>query len=264
MSKLINQKMVESIHSTGCFTKNGDKKRIEHLKEYNLPFDEKAENVIITGCLNVFSLMDSIKSLANIFDHYGVSYTFLSKEFCCGNYLYRPAIKVRDQETLKKCQEISKEFVGKNLEYSKQLGANCIILFCPPCYPVYKYAFPEENIKFYPEALNEVMDIINYQVNIDYYAGCYRLHKYFSPVPMDLKSTDDVFSKIKGLEINRISAPQCCYKPEGLKHMVENVETKKMVHICTGCYGQAKNAMREEKDVNIILLPKFIEDIINK
>ena len=53
MSKLINQKMVESIHSTGCFTKNGDKKRIEHLIEYNLPFDKKAENVIITGCLNV-------------------------------------------------------------------------------------------------------------------------------------------------------------------------------------------------------------------
>lgn len=78
---------------------------------------------------------------------------------------------MRDQEVLNKCQEISKEFVGKNLEYSKQLGAKRIILFCPPCYPVYKYAFPEENIIFYPEALNEVMDIINYQGKIDYYAG---------------------------------------------------------------------------------------------
>ena len=81
---------------------------------------------------------------------------------------------------------------------------------------------------------------------------------------MDLKSTDEIFSKIKGLEINRISAPQCCYKPEGLKHMVENMKTKQMVHICTGCYGQAKTAISKEKEVDITMLPKFIENIINK
>jgi len=262
MPNLINQKMVESIETTGCFTKNGDTKRIELLEVHNLPVDKRADNVIITGCLNVIPLMDYIKSLANVFDHYEVSYTFLSKEYCCGNYLYRPAIQVRDQDTILKCQEISKEFVGKNIDYSKELGAKRIVLFCPPCYPIYKYAFPEENIVFYPEALYEVMDTINYSGKIDYYAGCYRLHKYFSPVPMDLKSTDDVFSKIKGLEINRISAPQCCFKPEGLNHMVNNVKTKQMVHICTGCYGKAKSAISEDKEVDIILLPKFIESLI--
>lgn len=264
MKNLINQKMVESIEATGCFTKNGDTIRIKQLEDYGLPIDKKAENVIITGCLNVVPLMDYIKSLANVFDHYGVSYTFLSKEYCCGNYLYRPAIQVRDQDTLQKCQEISKEFVGKNIKLSKELEAKRIVLFCPPCYPIYKYAFPDENIVFYPEALYEVMDTITYSGKIDYYAGCYRLHKYFSPVPMDLKSTDDVFSKIKGLEINRISAPQCCFKPEGLDHMVNNVKTKQMVHICTGCYGKARSAISEDKEVDIILLAKFIENLVCK
>jgi hypothetical protein len=108
------------------------------------------------------------------------------------------------------------------------------------------------------------MENINYSGKIDYYAGCYRLHKYFSPVPMDLQSTDKVFSKIKGLEINRISAPQCCFKPEGLDHMVSNVKTNKMVHICTGCYGKAKSAIPEESGVDITLLAKFVEDLVCK
>ena len=32
----------------------------------------------------------------------------------------------------------------------------------------------------------------NYE--IDYYAGCYRLHRKFAPVPMDLASTDSVLT----------------------------------------------------------------------
>lgn len=63
MKNLINQKMVESIQSTGCFTKNGDITRIKLLEDNHLPVDKKAENVVITGCLNVIPLMDYIISL---------------------------------------------------------------------------------------------------------------------------------------------------------------------------------------------------------
>ena len=98
---------------------------------------------------------------------------------------------------------------------------------------------------------------------IDYYAGCYKLHKRFSPVTMDLKSTNSVFKKISGLEINRIKAPECCFKPDGISYMTENVMTKNMVHICTGCYGQAMGFMPKEKEVNIMMLPEFIEMLDN-
>ena len=56
---------------------------------------------------------------------------------------------------------------------------------------------------------------------------------------MDLKSTDVVFAKIAGLQVNRISAPQCCFTPDGLRHMVDHIRTDTLVHICTGCYQQA-------------------------
>jgi hypothetical protein len=61
------------------------------------------------------------------------------------------------------------------------------------------------------------------------------------------------------MEINRISAPKCCYHPEGLTHMIENVKTDLMVHICTGCYGQAVNHMKEGKEVQVLMLPELIE-----
>jgi hypothetical protein len=263
MSKLIDQTMVDNIRTEGCSIGKADD-RIKILEKYNLPYDQKAENIIITGCVIISLLPKVIKSLTNIFHKKGLSYSFLSKEYCCGNYLYRPAIKARDQTALKECQNLSKDFIKKNIEQAKKLGAKRLIIFCSPCYPIYKHAFPDENIIFYPEALYEVMETYKFNNSIDYYAGCYRLHKRFSPAPMDLKSTNKVFSKLEGLKINRISAPVCCYKPKGLQHMIGHVKTKQMVHICTGCYSQALKMKRKIKDVEILMLPELIERIISK
>ena len=76
---------------------------------------------------------------------------------------------------------------------------------------------------------------------------------------MDLKSTEDVFSRVEDVKINRISAPKCCYHPDGLAHMIENVKTDLMVHICTGCYGQAVSHMGENRKVEVLMLPELVE-----
>ena len=151
------------------------------------------------------------------------------------------------------------EFVEKNIVQAKSLGAKRLVIFCSPCYPIYKHAFPEENIVFYPVAISEVMGRVNFEEGIDYYAGCYKLHRKFSPVPMDLSSTNEVFSKIEGLDVHRISAPKCCFTPEGLSHMTENISTKLMVHICTGCYGQALQNIPSDKGIEVLMLPVLVE-----
>ncbi|MFC1825631.1 heterodisulfide reductase-related iron-sulfur binding cluster [Thermodesulfobacteriota bacterium] len=258
MHPLIDQKMLSSIHESGQIdSKLFD--RVSVLKEYGLPYDRKAENVIVSGCMVPSGLPHMLKSFARILDSKDFSYTFLSKEYCCGNYLYRPAIKARDKEALDECMSLSKEFVAKNIEMSKELGAKRLVIFCSPCYPIYKYAFPDEDIIFYPAAINEVMGSLKFSGAIDYYAGCYKLHRKFSPVPMDLKSTEDIFTKMEGLEVNRISAPQCCFTPDGLAHMIDHVKTDMMVHICTGCYGQADQNMPKDRNVEILMLPELVE-----
>lgn len=52
--------------------------------------------------------------LARLFAKKGLSYTMLSTEYCCGNYLYRPAIKAKDEGAMGECRELSKEFVGNS------------------------------------------------------------------------------------------------------------------------------------------------------
>lgn len=258
MHPLIDENMVDVIRSTGNTSENLPN-RVEVLEAFELPYDRRAENVIITGCQIIGAMPQVLQKLIRILDRGGVTYTFLSKEYCCGNNLYRPAIKERNEEAMAECRALSREFVGLNIEKAKGLGAQRLIIFCSPCYPIYKHAFPEEEIIFYPQVINETIDTMEWDKKIDYYAGCYRLHRKFSPVPMDLKSTNSIFSKINGLSINRISAPACCYTPDGLNHMIENVETNCMVHVCTGCYFQALLNMPKDRDVKILMLPEFID-----
>ncbi|MBT4088116.1 MAG: hypothetical protein HOE30_06460 [Deltaproteobacteria bacterium] len=102
MHALIDKQSVQDINRTGCYsTEFPDRKSI--LDEYNLPYDREADNAIITGCQILPLLPNIIASLTRFFDKRGLSYTLLSEEYCCGNYLYRPAIKARDEEAMDEC-----------------------------------------------------------------------------------------------------------------------------------------------------------------
>ncbi|MBC7254297.1 MAG: hypothetical protein H5T72_10070 [Actinobacteria bacterium] len=258
MHPLIDENMVRNILETGNAAA-GLPPRVEVLEKHGLPYDREAENVVISGCQVMYLLPQVIASLAWVLERGGMSFTFLSREYCCGNYLYRPAIQARDEEALEECRGLSRKFVSLNLEKARELGARRLVIFCSPCYPIYRHAFPEEEIIFYPRALAEVMREIPWEGDVDYYAGCYRLHRRFSPVPMDLESAEEVFSKMPGLRVNRIGAPSCCYKPEGITHLVDNLRTGMLVTICTGCYGQALASAPKEKGVEVVMLPQLVE-----
>lgn len=260
MHHLIDAESVANINNTGCYSTDFPD-RIPIFEKYGLPYDREAENAIVTGCQILSLLPHVLVALSRYFERKGFSYTFLSREYCCGNYLYRPAIKERDEEAMNECRDLSRGFVAKTLKFAEGLGVRRLVIFCSPCYPVYKHAFPEKDIIFYPQAIEEVMTPGAYRKKIDYYAGCYKLHKRFAPVPMDLGSTNRVFEKLDGLELNRIKAPNCCFKPDGLSYMLDNIQTDEMVHICTGCYGQALRGLPEGSNVRVRMLPEFIEEI---
>ena len=262
MHPLINKEMVQTIRDTGK-TSAHLPDRANILEKHGLPYDRPAENAIVTGCQILASLPRVLAALARILDRGGLSYTFLSEEYCCGNYLYRPVIAARDEEALAECRALSREFVLRTADIAQNFGARRLVIFCSPCYPVYKHALPDREVVFYPTAIREAMGRVPFHGRIDYYAGCYRLHKRISPEPMDLASTEEVFARMPGLEINRIGAPACCFKPDGIKHMVEHVSAPQMVHICTGCYGQARQHVPAEKGSEILMLPEFVERAMN-
>ena len=199
MHPLIDLEAVERIRSSGNGLEGLPDRRAV-LEENGLPYDRPAENVIISGCQILPFLPHVLSSLAAIYDRTGFSYTFLSREYCCGNYLYRPAIKAHDEEALAECRDLSAEFVAKNLEAAERLGAKRLVIFCSPCYPIFKHALPAENIVFYPVSLAVAMETTPFDEAIDYYAGCYKLHRKFSPVPMDLKGAHAPPARREGAE----------------------------------------------------------------
>ncbi len=255
---LIDEDMVRNILETGN-APAGLPSRVDVLERHGLPYDRRAENVVISGCQIVYLLPKVLSALTRILERGGMSYTFLSREYCCGNYLYRPAIKARDEEALQECRELSRRFVAMNLEMARELGARRLVIFCSPCYPIYKHAFPEEDIVFYPRAMAEAVQALPWDGEVDYYAGCYRLHRRFSPVPVDLESVEEVFSRLQGLKVRRISAPHCCYKPEGIAHLVDNLRATTLVTVCTGCYGQALASVPPERGTEVLMLPELVE-----
>lgn len=263
MHSLINQETVNSIETTGKTNPNLPD-RIDILEAHSLPYDARADIAVISGCQILSSLPHVLSSLSHILSHGGLSHTFLSKEYCCGNYLYRPAIKARNDDAMAECRSLSKKYVEKNIQAAKSLGAKQMVIFCSPCYPIYRHAAPDEDIVFYPVVIRRAMGTHRYKSNIDYYAGCYKLHRRFSPVPMDLKSTEQVFKQISNLTVNQISAPECCFKPDGLKHMLDSIKTRLMIHICTGCYGQARLNLSQDHETEVLMLPEFVERVINQ
>ncbi len=260
MHPLIDTCAIDRVRAKGVVLDSAPD-RVNLLKRYSLRYDVPADNVIITGCMVFFDMPEVLASLASILDRGGVSYTFLSKEYCCGNVLYRPAIKERNEDAMGECRELSKEFIGHNIRNARALGAKRLVIFCSPCYPIYRHAFPQEQIVFYPTVIAEAMGEISLKQNIDYYAGCYRLHKRLAPAPMDLKSTDEVFRRIEGLDVHRIDAPKCCFTPEGLAHILQNTRTQSVVHVCTGCYFQHHGKVPKDSGVEVMLLPTFVERV---
>ena len=258
MHELLDQHMVDTINRTGnTYERMPDRATI--LEAHGLPYDRPAENVIITGCQMLGAIPQVLLSLSRVLDRAAVSHTFLSLEYCCGNNLYRAAIKAHNDEALEECRSLSKQFVRRNVDAAAKLGARRLTVFCSPCYPIYKHACPDADIAFYPVLLEETMhDKVLYQT-VDYYSGCYRLHKEFAPEDMDLESADNILEKIEGLEVNRIAASTCCYDPDGLAHMLDNTRNRLLVHVCTGCYLQALLNMPPDKAVKVVMLPELVE-----
>lgn len=260
MKAFINHAMIALINKGGTASDIGD--RIDVLLKNGLPVDKNADNVIISGCLSIFMYPHVFRSLSNVLEKCGSSFTFLSKEYCCGSYLWRSALKAGDEEDWDECSKYSKQFIDRNIVQARNLGTKRIIVGCSMCYSIYKYLYPQENIVYYPEILAECLPKLWTDKKIDYYPGCYKFHRKLFPVPTDLVSTEQVFAKIQGLIIHRIEAKACCFKPAGIAHLVTNSCAETQVHVCTGCYSQAKKNVT--KDVEVLMLPELVERLIEK
>jgi len=258
---MVNEKIVDNIRQHGAFEGSG-KARYKVLAE-NIGFkmDQKAEYVVIGGCLQPKDMPHVFSALKGIFEHLKVDYTFLSKEYCCGWVPFgQPAVTAKNEEEIAKFKELARGFVVENFRQAEALGAKSIVLFCAACEPNYSNCKDATRLEIisYVELLDRHFQGGRLDLEVDYYPGCYRFRRRITTEPIDVEPAMRVLQKIEGLEVNQLDSNLCCYIPPHLEQLTGSLKTNNLVTICTGCYTNLKQNLQEKGNYRVIMLPEIV------
>jgi Fe-S oxidoreductase len=242
-------------------------KRDQLLLQQGFRKADQAEYAFLPGCLVPFHDPQALSMFANILNYYGVDYSLLQNEHCCGVPLFWEAIQEHNQTKDQKAQIMSEESVRKNISQFQQMGANKVVTFCAGCdmtYHRYKSIIPQEVI-WYPTMLDQIFKEGKLDLEVDYYAGCYWGYKTISQGMPDLDSPLRLFERIKGLRVHHLDDSLCCTRPEQIEALAESLENRTLVYICHQCGGQLQKIIKKKGiKCRVMMLPDLVWAAINR
>ena len=263
---MINEKLVENIRQYGTFRDDGSGKR-RVLDDIGYPVGKQADYVIIMGCVQPESMPHVVRDFKTLLDRLGVSYTLLSKEYCCGWIaIGQPAVMAKNEEDIASYRKISREFIGENFKQAKELGAKSIVLFCAACEPSYTNCAGNTDLEIisYSELLDRYWQGGHLEQSVDYYAGCYRFRRRITTEPVDIEPAVRLLGKVDGLEVNHLDSTRCCYIPPHMEELAGTVTKDTVVTICTGCYHNLKKSLADRSACHVRMLPEVLLEAAQK
>jgi Fe-S oxidoreductase len=262
---MIDEKRVENILRYGVHHNTGTQRSKALFEDLGLAKDRKAEYVILSGCHPPETLPQTFRALKGLLDHLRISYTFLSKEYCCGWMpLGQPAVMAKDEAAIARAKELAQGFIRENFKQAEALGARSIVLFCAACEPTYtnfKEAVSLEVIS-YNELLERFFTGGKREGEIDYYAGCYRFRRRITQEPIDVGAARRILGKIGGLKVHEADNSLCCFVRPHLDRLVGSFQTKEIVAICTGCYNLLQNALKDREGYKLKMIPELLWEAV--
>ena len=78
------------------------------------PDNERAEYAIMASCFNPYLEPQDMTAFRKLLDHFGVDYSLLPKEYCCGDPLYLHAHDEKHDGDLERADELGREFLNEN------------------------------------------------------------------------------------------------------------------------------------------------------
>ena len=261
---MIDQKLVDNIRAYGTYRDSGEGRR-KVLEDAGFRIGEKAEYVIIMGCVQPEAMPHVLVDLKALLDYLKVDHTLLAKEYCCGWIpLGQPAVIAKNEEDITVTKELSRGFVLENFKQAKALGARAIVLFCGACEPSYTNCKADTDLEIisYSELLDRYFKGGRLDQAVDYYAGCYRFRRRITTEPVDIEPAVRVLNKIEGLRVNHLDNNLCCYIPPHLEKLTDSLTTKDQVVICTGCYQNLRRTLREKGDYRVRMLPEVVLEAV--
>jgi len=265
-----NNDALKKIEDYGLFTgEDGKKSRDSFLVENGFPIDQRADYVILSSCLQPSLMPNAFISFKKLLEYYNVSYTFLSKEYCCGYMpLIYPSILSKDNEEIDKAKILSKRYIERNLECAINFSAKYIVTFCSACYIMYSYyknitsvnnINQKVKIISYVDLIDSFFDKGKLDMSADFYAGCYRAHKKVTSAGIEdfVKRSLSILDKIEGLKLHNLDNTLCCAKAKNFESLTESIKTSNLINICTGCYNNTK-PLAIDKGYNVFMLPEIV------
>jgi Fe-S oxidoreductase len=257
---MINEKIVENIRRYGAYKDSGEVRHKVLANDIGFNMDQKAEYVVIGGCLQPENRPHVFRALKGIFEHFKVDYTFLSKEYCCGYVPFGEPEVAKDEEDIAKFQELARGFVMENFRQAEALGAKSIVLFCAGCEPSYSNCKDATRLEIisYVELLDRYFRGGKLNLEVDYYPGCYRFRHRITKEPINVEAAMRVLQKIEGLKVNQLDRSLCCYIPPQLERLAGTLQTNNLVTICTGCHSYLRQYLGEKSNYRVGMLPEIV------
>jgi len=257
---MIDQKAIEIIEKYGLCHDAVEQNR-QVLQDMGFRIGKQAEYVIIIGCFQTRYIPEVLQALRNVLDRLNISYSLLEKEYCCGWYtIGKPALKSKSEEDIASFKQLSRQFITKNFEQAKKLGAKSVALFCVGCEPNYDNARDLTDLEVI--SLSELIDRHfsggRLDAEIDYYVGCHRASRKLTHKKVDIESPARILQKIDGLKINYLDNRFCCTIPSLLDKLVVDIKTRCVVNICTSCYLNLKARLANEGAIQVRMLPEIV------
>jgi len=259
---MLDQKMIANARDSGIVQGAAEAKKRIRLLHQDLGFlvADRAEYVLKASCFLPSMLSQEMKAFSDLLQYFGVDYTLLRREHCCGNRFFRQAMEDGSEEELRQAELLFWEFLENNLRQIREAGANKIITFCQHCNSTYrqiKHAIPQE-VLWYPTLLAGLFRGGRLELQADYYTGCHYWHRRLCSALPDPDSPLRILNQIEGLQLNHLDHQLCCRKPQQMESLIASIRNKTVITTCATCTIVLQNTLKERGDCRVVMLPQVV------
>jgi Fe-S oxidoreductase len=254
--------MIASIREGGIAqgAKQAEDRNRRLQRECGFRMGETAEYALIAGCFSPYLEPADMKAFRSLLDHFGVDYTLLSKEYCCGDLFHLHALAQKQEGDLEQADDLAREFLDQNLAQARELGASKVLAYCAGCDMVFNRVndtIPERFI-WHPTLLASLFQGGRLDLQAHYYAGCHRHRRALLGTTPDLDAVTAALDKIEGLELHPLDSELCCMKPDQLEVLASSVKHETIISPCSGCTLSLRKALADKGEYRVSMLSEVL------
>jgi heterodisulfide reductase subunit B len=221
---------------------------------------ETAEYALIASCFSPYLSPGDMTAFRKLLDHFDVDYTLLPKEYCCGAMFCMHALGEKHQGDAERADELAREFLDRNLEQARAVGASKIVAYCAGCETIFRRlndSFPEEML-WHPTLLAQLFQGGELHLRADFYSGCHRFRRAFIGSMPDVDSIVAALNKIQGLELHHLDSELCCTDSDQLESLVSSVEHDAIIVPCASCALSLAKAMAGKRKCRLLRVSEVL------